>query len=68
MRLVLQQWVAEDARMAAPAGRWAIERRHDGGVIGGATLLCVYSYWTGSGTLRVSTGGVSKSVILDFHN
>ena len=36
--------------------------------IGGATLLCVYSYWTGSGTLTVSTGGVSKSVILDFHN
>jgi len=39
MRLVLQQWVAEDARMAAPAGRWAIERREDGALIGGATLL-----------------------------
>ncbi|HEU4425453.1 MAG TPA: GNAT family N-acetyltransferase, partial [Pilimelia sp.] len=39
MRLVLQQWVAEDARMLAPAGRWAIERRQDGDVIGGATLL-----------------------------
>ena len=25
MRLVLQQWVAEDARMLAPAGRWTIE-------------------------------------------
>jgi RimJ/RimL family protein N-acetyltransferase len=39
MRLVLQQWVAEDTRMTAPAGRWAIERRRDGEVIGGATLL-----------------------------
>lgn len=39
MRLVLQQWVAEDARMLAPAGRWAIETRQDAGVIGGATLL-----------------------------
>jgi RimJ/RimL family protein N-acetyltransferase len=39
MRAVLQQWVAEDARMLAPAGRWAIERRQDGQVIGGATLL-----------------------------
>jgi RimJ/RimL family protein N-acetyltransferase len=37
MRLVLQQWAAEDARMTTPAGRWAIE---DGGrLIGGATLL-----------------------------
>ena len=24
MRVVLQQWVAEDARMLTPAGRWAI--------------------------------------------
>jgi RimJ/RimL family protein N-acetyltransferase len=39
MRLVLQQWVAEDARMMTPAGRWAIERREDGRLIGGATLL-----------------------------
>lgn len=39
MRVVLQQWVAEDARMVAPAGRWAIELRQDGLVIGGATLL-----------------------------
>jgi [ribosomal protein S5]-alanine N-acetyltransferase len=39
MRVVLQQWVAEDARMMAPAGRWAIEVREDGRVIGGATLL-----------------------------
>jgi len=39
MRLVLQQWVAEDARLSAPAGRWAIERAEDGRLIGGATLL-----------------------------
>ncbi|HEV2450783.1 MAG TPA: GNAT family N-acetyltransferase [Streptosporangiaceae bacterium] len=39
MRLVLQQWVAEDARLITPAGRWAIEVRDDGRVIGGATLL-----------------------------
>jgi RimJ/RimL family protein N-acetyltransferase len=39
MRVVLQQWVAEDARMMTPAGRWAIELRQDGRVIGGATLL-----------------------------
>jgi RimJ/RimL family protein N-acetyltransferase len=39
MRLVLQHWVAEDARMTPPAGRWAIERQSDGGIIGGATLL-----------------------------
>jgi RimJ/RimL family protein N-acetyltransferase len=39
MRLVLQQWVAEDERMVAPAGRWAIELREDSRVIGGATLL-----------------------------
>jgi RimJ/RimL family protein N-acetyltransferase len=30
MRVVLQQWVAEDARMMTPAGRWAIELRQDG--------------------------------------
>jgi RimJ/RimL family protein N-acetyltransferase len=39
MRLVLQQWVAEDARLLTPAGRWAIELRADQSVIGGATLL-----------------------------
>jgi RimJ/RimL family protein N-acetyltransferase len=39
MRLVLQQWVAENARMVTPAGRWAIESRADGRLIGGATLL-----------------------------
>jgi RimJ/RimL family protein N-acetyltransferase len=39
MRAVLQQWIAEDERLLTPAGRWAIERREDGIVIGGATLL-----------------------------
>ena len=39
MRLLLQLWVAEDARMTTPAGRWAIEDLQDGRLIGGATLL-----------------------------
>ena len=39
MRLLLQQWVAEDAQMITPAGRWAVELRDTGQVIGGATLL-----------------------------
>ncbi len=39
MRVVLQQWMAEDERMLTPGGRWAIELRRDGTVIGGATLL-----------------------------
>jgi RimJ/RimL family protein N-acetyltransferase len=39
MRVVLQQWIAEDTRMLTPAGRWAIELRDGGELIGGATLL-----------------------------
>jgi len=39
MRLVLQQWAAEDARLLTPAGRWAVELRADHSLIGGATLL-----------------------------
>jgi len=39
MRLLLQQWIAEDLRHVAPAGRWAIVRNHDHRVIGGAILL-----------------------------
>jgi RimJ/RimL family protein N-acetyltransferase len=38
MRVVLQQWIAEDLRMLTPAGRWAIELA-DGQVVGGASLL-----------------------------
>lgn len=39
MRLLLQQWIAEDARAAAPTGRWAIQRSVDDRVIGGLVLL-----------------------------
>jgi RimJ/RimL family protein N-acetyltransferase len=39
MSLMLERWAAEDAQMMTPAGRWAIELRHDGQVIGGASLL-----------------------------
>jgi RimJ/RimL family protein N-acetyltransferase len=39
MRALLEQWVAEDAGLLVPAGRWAIERREDGQVVGGASLL-----------------------------
>src|SRR2546430_3300875 len=39
MRLVLQQWIAEDARLISPAGRWAIELREDHRLVGGAVLL-----------------------------
>jgi RimJ/RimL family protein N-acetyltransferase len=39
MRVILQQWMAEDGRMLTPAGRWAVELRQDGRLIGGATLL-----------------------------
>jgi RimJ/RimL family protein N-acetyltransferase len=39
MRLLLQQWIAEDARLPAPAGRWAIHLNADDRVIGGAILL-----------------------------
>jgi RimJ/RimL family protein N-acetyltransferase len=39
MRVVLQQWMAEDERLLTPGGRWAVELRQDGRVIGGATLL-----------------------------
>jgi RimJ/RimL family protein N-acetyltransferase len=39
MRVVLQRWITEDARLLTPAGRWAVERREDGQMVGGATLL-----------------------------
>jgi RimJ/RimL family protein N-acetyltransferase len=39
MRDVLRQWAAENERLLTPAGRWAVELREDGQVIGGATLL-----------------------------
>ncbi len=39
MQQILQRWVAEDAHLITPAGRWAIELRQDNRLIGGATLL-----------------------------
>lgn len=39
MRALLERWVAQDARLLTPAGRWAIERREDRQVVGGASLL-----------------------------
>jgi [ribosomal protein S5]-alanine N-acetyltransferase len=39
MRLLLEEWIAEDAGLLVPAGRWAIERREDGKVVGGVSLL-----------------------------
>ena len=39
MRLVLEQWIGEDARLAPPSGRWAVELRGDGRLVGGAVLL-----------------------------
>jgi RimJ/RimL family protein N-acetyltransferase len=39
MSLMLERWAAENAQMMTPAGRWAIELRDDGQVIGGASLL-----------------------------
>lgn len=39
MRLVLQQWIGEAARLVPPAGRWAIELREDHRLVGGGILL-----------------------------
>jgi RimJ/RimL family protein N-acetyltransferase len=39
MRLLLQQWMAEDERAIPPLGRWAIELREDKRVVGGISLL-----------------------------
>ena len=39
MRAVLEQWVAEDARLTPPTGRWAVEARDDGRLVGGIALL-----------------------------
>lgn len=39
MRLLLQQWIAEESRLNPPSGRWAIELREDGTVVGGAVVL-----------------------------
>jgi len=39
MDQVLQRWIADNGRMLTPAGRWAVELRADGSLVGGATLL-----------------------------
>ena len=39
MRVLLERWVADDAHLLTPAGRWAIERLEDGQLVGGASLL-----------------------------
>lgn len=39
MRLLVRQWISEDARSVPPAGRWCVLREQDGCLIGGATLL-----------------------------
>ncbi|HEX2177788.1 MAG TPA: GNAT family N-acetyltransferase [Nocardioidaceae bacterium] len=39
MRLLLQQWIAEDERAVPPTGRWAVELRDDKRVVGGIALL-----------------------------
>lgn len=39
MRRLLAHWIADGSRLAAPAGRWAIQRTSDGRVIGGVILL-----------------------------
>jgi [ribosomal protein S5]-alanine N-acetyltransferase len=39
MEGIIRKWVAEDPALIPPAGRWAIETREGGQVVGGATLL-----------------------------
>ena len=39
MRLLLQQWTAEDSRLIPPTGRWAIESKADQSLVGGAVIL-----------------------------
>lgn len=39
MRAVLEQWAAEHQRLPPPAGRWSVESRADGRLIGGIALV-----------------------------
>lgn len=41
MRLVLQQWIAEDHHATPPTGRWAVELTGQGRLVGGVHLLCL---------------------------
>lgn len=38
MEILLEQWVRENGRAFEPLGRWAVERRDDGQVIGGLAI------------------------------
>ncbi|OLF11915.1 GNAT family N-acetyltransferase [Actinophytocola xanthii] len=44
MRLVLQAWVEDQPNMLPPRGRWAIERRDTGEVIGGLGIRLLPPY------------------------
>lgn len=39
MEVLLQSWVDGAARLVPPAGRWAVELREDGRIVGGVVLL-----------------------------
>lgn len=39
MRELIERWISAGASLDAPQGRWAIERRADGAVVGGTALL-----------------------------
>jgi len=41
MREVLGSWIREQEDLIAPAGRWAVERRSDGRVVGGIALMVI---------------------------
>ena len=39
MRTMLERWIDDDSLLLTPAGRWAIEHRENGQLVGGASLL-----------------------------
>jgi RimJ/RimL family protein N-acetyltransferase len=44
MRLVLQAWIEAQPNMTPPRGRWAIERKEDGEVVGGLGIRLLPPY------------------------
>jgi len=44
MRAVLQAWTEAQPNLVAPSGRWAIARRDDGEVVGGAVIRLLPPY------------------------
>lgn len=44
MRSVLQAWIEAQPNMPSPRGRWAVERREDGEVIGGLGIRLLPPY------------------------